>query len=192
MKCILCENYSLTHICKSCQTNFLTPSIYKRTLSNGITVISFYSYDDIKELLFTKHTDIGFYVYNILSKLSFKKFADEFHTKEHYVSIAIDDDPKSGYSHTAILNHALKSYNIKPLYSKLRAKSTISYSGKTRAFREQNPRDFHLKNFKSQNVILVDDIITTGTTLLEAIKILEEKKKEVAFCLTLCDANITT
>ncbi len=189
MKCILCENYSLTHICKECQTNFLTPSLYKRTLSNGITVISFYRYSDIKELLFTKHTDIGFYIYTILAKLSFKKFAQEFHTKEKYVSIAIDDNPKSGYSHTAILNHTLKSYNITPLYNRLRAKSSISYSGKTRAFREQNPRNFHLKNFKNPNVILVDDIITTGTTLSEAIKTLEEKKKEIAFCLTLCDVS---
>ena len=191
MKCILCEKYSLTHICKSCQTNFLTPTLYKRTLINDISVISFYKYDEIKELLFTKHTDIGFYVYTILAKLSFKKFAEEFHTKEHYASIAVDDNPKSGYSHTAILNHALKSYNISPQYSKLRAKSTISYSGKTRAFREQNPRNFQLKKFKNPNVILVDDIITTGTTLREAIKLLEQKEKQVAFCLTLCDVSIS-
>ncbi len=191
MKCILCEKYSLTHICKDCQTNFLTPSIYKRKLPNNITVISFYKYSEIKKLLFTKHTDIGFYVYNILAKLSFKKFAEEFHTKEKYVSIAIDDNPKGGYSHTAILNHALKSYNIMPLHNKLRAQSTISYSGKTRAFREQNPRNFHLKNFKNPNVLLVDDIITTGTTLREAIKTLEKREKEVAFCLTLCDVSIS-
>jgi len=191
MKCILCENYSLTHICKSCQTTFLTPAIHKRSLNNNITVISFYKYSEIKELLFTKHTDIGFYIYNILAKLSFKKFAEEFHTKEKYVSIAVDDNPKSGYSHTAILNHALKSYNITPLHNKLRAQSTISYSGKTRAFREQNPRNFHFKNFKNLNVILVDDIITTGTTLREAIKILEQKEKQVAFCLTLCDVSIS-
>jgi len=190
MKCIVCENYSLTHICKSCQKNFLTPSIYKRTLANGTTVISFYRYNDIKEFLFTKHTDIGFYVYNILAKLSFQKFAQEFHTKERYVSIAVDDNVKSGYSHTAILNQRLKSYNIKPLHNKLRAQNPVSYSGKTKTFREQNPRNFHLKKFKNDNVILVDDIITTGTTFSEAIDLLEKSEKEVAFCLTLCDVSL--
>jgi len=190
MKCIVCETYSLTHICTNCQTNFLTPSVYKRSLANGTTVISFYRYSDVKEFLFTKHTDIGFYIYNILAKLSFQKFAQEFHTREHYVSIAIDDNVKSGYSHTAILNHRLKSYNIKPLYNKLRAQNPISYSGKTKAYREQNPRNFQLKKFKNPNVILVDDIITTGTTLQEAITILKQQKKEVAFCLTLCDVSV--
>lgn len=159
-------------------------------MKDGTTVISFYRYSEIKELLFTKHTDIGFYVYTILAKLSFKKFAQEFHTKEHYASIAVDDNAKSGYSHTAILNKALKCYNIKPLHNRLRAQNPISYSGKTRAFREQNPRDFHLKNFKNNNVILVDDIITTGTTLSEAVTLLKQNHKELAFCLTLCDVNL--
>ena len=190
MKCILCENYSLTHICKPCQKNFLQPSIYKRSLVDGTTVISFYKYSEIKELLFTKHTDIGFYVYNILARLSFQKFAEEFHTKERYVSIAVDDNVKSGYSHTAILNNRLKSYNIKPLHNKLRAQNPISYSGKTKAYREQNPRNFHLKKFKNNNVILVDDIITTGTTLTEAVTLLKQNHKEVAFCLTLCDVSL--
>lgn len=190
MKCILCENYSLTHVCPSCKTNFLHPSLYTRKLSNGIPVISFYKYNEIKELLFTKHTDLGFYVYNTLAELSFKKFAKEFHTKEKYVSIGVDDTVKSGYSHTAILNRHLKSYNIKPLFHKLRAQNPVSYSGKSRSFRVTNPRDFALKKFREKNVILVDDIVTTGTTLSEAIKILQGQKKEVSFCLTLTDVSI--
>jgi len=190
MKCILCENYSLTHICTPCKTNFLQPSIYKRELSNGITVISFYKYDEIKELLFTKHTDIGLYIYNTLSELSFQKFAEEFHTKEKFVSIAIDDTVKSGYSHTAILNKHLKSYNIKPLFNKLRAQNPVSYSGKSRSFRLMNPRKFKLKPFKQKSVILVDDIITTGSTLTQAIQVMHSAEKEVIFCLTLADARL--
>ena len=190
MKCMLCENYSLAHICKDCQTTFLTPSIYKRTLKNGIQVISFYKYDEIKEFLFTKHTDIGFYIYNILANMSFKKFAYEFNTQQEYVSIAIDDNIKNGYSHTAILNKALKSNNIKPIYNKLRAKSDITYSGKSKYFRENNPRNFQLSNFKEKDVILVDDIVTTGTTLTEAISKLQKSDKSIAFCLTLTDVSL--
>ena len=191
MKCLLCEKYSLTqHICKNCQTQFLKPSLYKRKLSNGTEVISFYRYEDIKKLLFTKHTDIGYHIYTLLAKLSFKKFAQEFHFGEQVVSVGVDDTTASGYSHTALLNRALKSTNIKALYGTLRATNSINYSGESRAFREANPRNFKLRNFKTKYVILVDDIITTGTTLSEAIAVLEEKKKEVIFCLTLCDVSL--
>jgi competence protein ComFC len=185
----MCESLSLKHICPSCQELFLKPSIYERKLSNGVTVISFYKYQEIKELLFTKHTDLGFYIYNILGELSLKKFADEFTFDEKVVSVPIDDNIKSGYSHTAILNKKLNSTHITPLYNKLRAKNSISYSGKSKAFRLLNPRNFELKNFQEQNVILVDDIITTGTTLLQALTLLKQHKKEPLFCLTLADAS---
>ncbi|WP_297443573.1 phosphoribosyltransferase family protein [Sulfurimonas sp.] len=189
MKCLLCKNYSLTHICSNCQELFLTPSIYHRLLPNGTQVISFYKYEDIKELLFSKHTDLGFYIYTILAKCSFAKFANTFNTKEQYVSIGIDDNIKSGYSHTAILNKHLQSYSIEPLFNKLRATNSLSYSGQSRLFREENPRNFKLNNFKRSNVILVDDIVTTGTTLTQAIEVLHKADKKVTFCLTLCDVN---
>jgi len=190
MKCLLCESFSLTHICKNCQKTFLSPSLYTRILPDGTKVFSFYRYEEIKPLLFTKHTDLGFYIYTILAKNSFQKFAQEFHTKEKYVSLAIDDIPKSGYSHTAILNKALKTYNIKPLYNIIRAQNTISYSGKSKKFREENPRDFYIKKFKHAELILVDDIITTGTTLQQAVQLLTQGGKNVAFCLTLCDVSL--
>lgn len=183
----MCENFSFSHICTSCQKNFLQPSLYKRKLQDNIELISFYKYDDIKKLLHTKHTDLGFYIYNILAKLSFKKFAQEFHTKEQYVSIAVDDHVRSGYSHTAILNQQLSTYNIKPLYNKLRAKNRVSYSGKSKYFRENNPRDFQIKHFQAQEIILVDDIVTTGSTLTQAINKLGEER--ISLCLSLVDVR---
>jgi len=189
MRCLMCENLSLTHICSHCQENFLKPSLYKRKLQNNIEVLSFYKYEDIKELLHTKHTDLGFYIYTILAKNSLKKFAETFDIEVKVVSIAIDDNVKSGYSHTAILNKHLKSSVIKPLFNKLRAKNSISYSGESREFRMLHPRDFQLKNFKEDSVILVDDIITTGATLSQAVELLKRANKEVLFCLTLCDVQ---
>ena len=189
MRCLMCEEFSLTHICSSCQETFLKPSLYKRKLPNNIEVLSFYKYEDIKDLLHTKHTDLGFYIYTILAKNSLAKFAEAFSFDERVISIAVDDNIRSGYSHTAILNRHLTSQDIKPLFSKLRAKNSISYSGKNRAFRFQNPRDFQLKKFKEKNVILVDDIITTGATLTQAIEVLQRANKEVILCLTLCDVS---
>lgn len=189
MKCLLCESFSLLHICDTCQENFLTPSLYKRKVQNT-DVFSFYKYEDIKKLLHTKHTDIGFYIYKILAHNSFKKFAKEFNYKYPLVSIPVDDTITSGYSHTALLNKALHSKSIKQHYNKLRAKNTVSYSGKSRDFRLQNKREFQVHSFHEKNVILVDDIITTGATLDEAITCMQTNKKEILFCLTLADSAL--
>ena len=188
MKCLLCESLSLSHICRPCQETFLTPSIYKRKILNKIEVISFYKYKDIKNLLHTKHTDIGYYIYKILAKNSFSKFAQEFNFTNPVHSIAIDDTVHSGYSHTAILNNALRSENIRPIFNKLRAGNSISYSGKSKEFRLLNPMSFKVSEMREKEIILVDDIITTGSTLSQAVSSLESNKKEVLFCLTLADA----
>ncbi|MCF6341155.1 MAG: ComF family protein, partial [Sulfurimonas sp.] len=79
---------------------------------------------------------------------------------------------------------------IKPLHSKLRAKNSISYSGKSKEFRLLNPRNFKLNKFKNKEIILVDDIITTGSTLNQAIQTLQQNDKEILFCLTLADASV--
>jgi len=190
MKCMLCESLSFTHICQTCQENFLTPSIYKRKILNNIEVISFYKYKEIKDLLHTKHTDLGFYIYSILAQKSFKKFAFEFDYENLINSIAVDDHVENGYSHTAVLNKNLQSKNIKPIFNKLRAKNKVSYSGKSKEFRLLNPREFKMNMFKGTDIILVDDIITTGSTLTQAIHTLRLNKKNVLFCLTLADAGI--
>ncbi|WP_321779067.1 ComF family protein [Sulfurimonas sp.] len=190
MKCLLCEKLSFAHICTSCQETFLTPSIYKRKILNNIEVISFYKYKDIKDLLHTKHTDLGYYIYNILALNSFVKFAKEFQYTDTITSIAVDDNVKSGYSHTAILNKALKNKYINPQYNKLRAKNDISYSGKSKEFRLLNPRNFSFHNSSLNDIILIDDIITTGSTLTQATQVIQNSKKEVLFCLTLADASL--
>jgi competence protein ComFC len=187
---MLCESLSFTHICSSCQETFLTPSIYKRKILNNIEVISFYKYSDIKDLLHTKHTDLGYYIYSILANNSLKLFAQNFEYSEVVSSIAIDDNIRSGYSHTAILNKALKSKYIKPEFNKLRAKNSVSYSGKSREFRLMNQRDFIFEHTSIKDIVLIDDIITTGSTLTQALNIINKNGLKALFCLTLADASI--
>jgi len=189
MKCLLCTSWSLSHICKACQNENLQPSLFKRHIRGKIVVYSFYRYGDIEKLLHTKHTDLGYYIYNILANIAFKDFAENFVFDEKVVSLGIDEQVKHGYSHTAILNKALRSKWICPRYSKLLARSQETYSGKSFQFRLLHPRNFKVKHFEEKYVILVDDIITTGLSLTQAVDALEKEGKEVLFCLTLADAE---
>lgn len=190
MRCMMCERWSIfSHICDRCQDEFLTPSLYKRKILGSIPVYSFFSYSDIEPLLLTKHTDLGYYIYTIMAKRSMQQFSKEWSYEKKVASIGIDDHATSGYAHTAILNRALKSPLITPLYGKLRATQQHKYAGKSVEERLMNPRLFRYKPFDEKEVILVDDIVTTGTTLTEAAEALHAQGKKVILCLTLTDAQ---
>ena len=173
------------HICKACQNHFLQPSIYKQSLIGNIEVLSFYKYDDIKEFLHTKHTDLGYHIYKILAQNSFREFAKQFSYDKEVAVLGVDDRVKGEYAHTAILAKTLSSSVLRPKFGKLIATNEISYSGKSKQFRLQNPRNFLMKDFAQKECILVDDIITTGTTLKEAVSVLLRNGKEPLLCITL-------
>jgi len=186
---MMCERLSFSHICSSCQDSLLTPTLHKRKILGSIPVYSFFPYNDIEPLLLTKHTDVGYYIYTILAARAFGAFADEWHYENRVASLGIDDHATSGYSHTAVLNKALDSPNITPYYGKLRATKQYKYAGKSVEERLINPRQFRYKPFEENEVILVDDIVTTGTTLSEATELLHTQGKKVILCLTLTDAE---
>ncbi|DAB37559.1 MAG: phosphoribosyltransferase [Sulfuricurvum sp. GWF2_44_89] len=189
MRCMMCERLSFSHICSACQESLLTPSLHKRKILGSLPVYSFFSYNEIEPLLLTKHTDIGYYIYTILAKRALGEFAKNWEYENRVASIGIDDQASSGYSHTAVLNRALKSPNITPQYGKLRATNHHKYAGKSAEERLLNPRQFRYTPFAENEVILVDDIVTTGTTLSEASEILHTNGKKVILCLTLTDAE---
>jgi competence protein ComFC len=180
MFCLTCNSFSFEIICKKCQKNLLTPTIQKRD-----DIVSFYSYEEIEPLLKYKYHPFGSRVFKILAKNSFKKFSEVY--KEKIISLSIDDKVKKGYSHTAILNHSLKSKFITPQYKKLIAKNKIQYAGKSLKFRLENPRNFKYKGKRDISVILVDDVVTTSTTLKEAKKVLANYGVKVEFCIVLVD-----
>jgi competence protein ComFC len=177
------------HICSSCQTTHLSPSLFERKLASGALVYSFYQYGEIEDLLHTKHTPLGYYIYTILAQLAFKKFSDHFHFNASVASLSIDDHTRSGYSHTAILNKHLRSKVIFPYYGKMRAKNRVSYSGQSYEFRLLNPRAFNFLHVNEEDVILVDDIITTGSTLNEASSVIYASGKNLLFCLALASVE---
>ncbi|MBE0496542.1 MAG: ComF family protein [Campylobacterales bacterium] len=163
----------------------------QRTLSNGFKVNSFFAYDDVAELLHTKHTPHGAKVLHFLASISFTPFVQTLALEVPLLAVPVDDHVRHGYSHTAILARALKTPLITPRYGALRATSTATFSGKPLAFRKANPRGFTCKLPQGSTVILVDDLITSGQTLLEASNLLMKRGITPLFGLTLANANVT-
>lgn len=190
MKCITCENLSFQIICKKCQNTLLQPSFYKREIEKDFYNFSFYTLSEIEDLISSKYYFHGDRVFNILAKLSFAKFTQNFNMHENILALPIDDHTRHNFSHTAILAKHLKSKIITPKYNCLKALNIIKYAGKNLEFREKNPRKFKLKNIENKSIILCDDLITTGTTIKEAKKLLEKRKNKVLFSLTLADAKL--
>lgn len=101
----------------------------------------------------------------------------------------MDDKTYKNYSHTAILTKHLKTQFIKPMYYALQANSEFKYSGKSLQFRKDNKRSYKLLKHPKYPVILVDDVVTTGLSLLEARELLEKNNIEVLFALVLANAK---
>ncbi|QOG11597.1 ComF family protein [Arcobacter sp. FWKO B] len=189
MRCLSCQKLSFELICKECQNNLLSTSLHTREVDKDFFVYSFFNYSEISELLNAKYHFFGDNIYKILAKNSFAKFASNFTFTNQVYAISIDDMITKEFSHSAILAKHLHSNIIKPYFNVLQAKNRVSYAGKSLEFRKNNKRDFEYSGKKYISVILVDDIITTGSTMLEAKKKLEEYGCDVLMGLVLSDAK---
>lgn len=188
MRCAKCGAFSARIICENCLKILREPPVGMRFLGE-FRVYYFYKYSEISDLIASKHKMHGHFVFEILAKICFEKFAQSFEFGEKISAVALDDNVRSGYSHTAILVKFLRSKEIKPIYGALRAQNNVKYAGKSLKFRQENPRRFKLLKNVNSPVILVDDLVTTGTSMLEAKKVLEKDGIHVLFGLSLADAR---
>jgi len=190
MRCYSCSKLSFTIICDTCKEQLFRPTISTRTIGT-LDVISFYKYSTIESLLLTKHKPEGYRIYKALAKMTMKPFMKEFVESDDRIVyiVGIDEYVKGGYAHVALLTKAMKTKYSIPQYSTLMATNRVNYAGKSLQFRLENPRDFVYTGKHGVDVILVDDIITTGITLQEAQTVLTEDGVNVLFALTLADVE---
>ena len=190
MRCYSCSKLSFKIICETCIDQLFTVKMSTRKVGT-LDVISFYKYSALESLLHTKHKPEGYRIYKALAQMTMKPFIEEFvesDERDLYI-VGIDEFVKSGYAHVALLTRAMKTKSSFPLHSSIMARNRVNYSGKSLQFRLENPRDFVYNGKSGIDVILVDDIITTGITLQEAQKVLISHGVNVLFALTLADVE---
>ena len=190
MRCYSCSKLNFKIICKICKEQLFVPTIKTRKVGT-MDVISFFRYSTLESLLHTKHKPEGYRIYKTLAKMTMKPFIEEFveNVDSDVYIVGIDEYVKSGYAHVALLTRAMKTKYSIPQHSVLMAKNRVNYSGKTLQYRLEHPRDFVYTGKRNVDVILIDDIITTGITLQEAQKVLMENGVNVLFALTLADVE---
>lgn len=204
-------------ICKTCLDSIpLRLSI--RKLTDSVSVYSFYAYSDVSLLMQSKYQLIGSRVLKLLAYKAAAYFFThiDFDFTQRVGLVGLDDYPYGAYSHTGIIVRAFERESkgaFKGVYGVLKARNAIKYAGESLAFRQNNPKGFYLtRNISYPFVVLVDDIITTGTSFREAISVfsafdvenesgvkskvaLDSKsatkslESKVIFCLALCDAR---
>ena len=190
MRCQSCHKLSASVVCTACRERLLQPTVSRRKVGT-LEVVSLFKYSTIESFLLTKHTAAGFRIYRYFSKTFFKPFLAEFagHLDEPVSLVAIDEHVTHGYSHTAVLSHYAAQRNIIPIHATLPAHNRVSYAGKPLQYRLDHPRDFRYSGRAGIEVILIDDIVTTGVTLQQAQRELARHDVEVLFALTLADAR---
>lgn len=138
-----------------------------------------------------KYHLIGHKIYEVLSHRAIAYLQDSLKIPLNVYGVGIDDkiSPR-GYAHNAIFLKHLKKLQIKPLFHTLLASNEVSYAGRDLKFRQDNPRNFILcRDVRDKEIILIDDIITTGLTLQEAKRSIEEAGGRVLMAFVLSDAS---
>ena len=188
MRCFTCNRLSFDAICKECQKEYLKLDITKKELAN-FEVFSLFEYNEIVEIVHSKYLQVGRRVYKYLAKKYFKPFLEKYKHNiycDTLYLVAVDENVTRGYSNVAILTeYASNKKDIKALHGALKAKNRVKYAGKSLEFRLNHSRNFVYNGPKNIDAVLIDDIITTGTTLKEAYEVLNKSGVNIHFALTL-------
>jgi len=190
MRCLSCESFSFKVICNRCKTTLFTPNIRHKKVGT-LNVYSFYKYQDIEDFIQSKYYPLGYRIYRELADITVREFIKRFveNITEKVYIIGVDEHINYGYSTVSILMKSMQTKFSIPLYAKLIAQNRVNYAGQNLEFRLSNPRDFKYYAKENITVILVDDTITTGTTLQEAYNVLTSHNVTVLFALTLSDVE---
>ena len=194
MYCAVCGKLKWHIICKHCLES-LDYIDSKRILDNGFKVFSSFSFSELQFLLTSKNNVIGSRIFKRLGMYGIYKFLKYYPdlaalNKQQIAVLSIRNKTIGAYSHSAILAQCFKSYGFKVFHNALIIGNDSHFSHLKREERQKIGRNFNFKFTKNYaGIIIIDDIITTGQTLLEASIIINKNGYTPLFAWTLCDSR---
>ncbi len=203
--CYRCFKYSKNYICKEClkDLNFNINFYCFECQQKIINKCRIYSHSKLVKFLIS----FGIYENEILKSLiitgkeGFKeifidlgkiisKFIKNYNFKDYYLAYVPITKTKllqRGFNQSEIIAQILsKNLNLKIFDQLIKIKDTEDQSYLKYNERINNLKDvFKVKNKPPKKIILIDDIITTGTTLKECAKVLRENGTKEIIALTI-------
>ncbi len=179
-------HFILNHvsICNECLNKY--KPTFKKIIFHNYELLSIYEYKDlIKEKLFTFK---GCFDYELYSTFLYQ-YSFELNLKyQGYYVVFIPsnkkDDLKRGFNHVREMFSFLKLKELDLLEkSKMNKQAKNTYKE-----RKKSEKSLVLKqkiNLKGKKILIVDDVITTGTTILSAINLINELKPKKIKILTM-------
>ncbi|EGT3615298.1 ComF family protein [Clostridium perfringens] len=195
-KCYICNKEGKKIICDKCRGEI--PKVKDILIIEECTmmVCSYYSFI-VKDLILRLKYKGDFHAGEILVLLLEEKVREEnlkidFIT---YVPVAKDSLKKKEFNQCEYLSKELaKKLDVKAIETLKKKNKIKEQKSLSREEREKNVKDaFKLKNYKGlegKNILLLDDVMTTGATLKSCIRELKKIKDIKIFLLTIAKSNI--
>ena len=199
-KCLYCKKNGKI-ICDACYKKLNNKSLFKKVNGDYFDYIfcsSFYN-DLVKRQIhnFKFHEDNYFYKYFIEISLKNRKIY-EFMKKFDlitFIPMDLKKQNKRGYNQSELLANELgKRLEIKVINALEKQKNIKTQSTLNELERFKNVQNAFKKveniDLKNKNIILVDDIFTTGATIRSASKILKENNCNRILAFTIAKSTL--
>lgn len=191
--CILCKAEDCQKICLSC-----LKSIKKINIIDSEILSYGYYGGALKQLILNLKYKNDFSAGDILSNLLsdyIKNNVDYDNYILSYIPLSKRSMKKRGFNQCEyIAKKTSDKLNIKVVEILIKQKDTEEQKTLNKYERSENVKGaFKIKkgiDISSYNIILIDDVTTTGSTMIEAYKILQENSAKSIKLLTLAKSNI--
>ena len=190
-KCIACDTEDFIGICHLCKSKI------KRVEKQDNTILSYGYYGGIlKKLILSFKYDKNFTAGKILSELLIELIYEKKLEFDIicYVPMTKSSIRKRGFNQCEIICKNLSEALCVPISKSLiKTKDTKEQKSLSKEERAKNIKDVFKvvdKDILNKRILLIDDVVTTGSTLLECKKVLEKYNVEKITVLTIAKSNI--
>lgn len=181
-KCGICGKIGEGYICNNCYNMFVINKIYKNYNRERFHMLKYEGIirDKLIEYKFNDKPHLYRMFYEILIKD--KNACDFFKGYDIIIPVPIHKKRKSlrGYNQSELIAKKLSDRFKMPMYIDVLKKqiNTIPQSSLGKKARKSNAQNVYkvdnMQKIKNKNVVILDDIYTTGATANECIKVLKD------------------